>query len=306
MQSNLAEPLVGRNLNAARMAYDKGGEQAATLSRDAHSIAVNGMAVEQHEQSGSQLKGIVFGGLDGILTSFAIIAGSVGANLSPVAMLALGVSNVLADALSMGAGEFLSSRSYNAYVTKEREREEWELQNYPAGEIAEMVELFVARGMSREDAELVIQRMAKYKDFFVDLMMTEELSLPVPSDTGAMDAFKDGFTMFCAFAFFGMLPLVGFVLAGIFYPEVTSEGLFMIACGVTSFCLLGLGAFKAQFHDKQYLRSGIETLLLGGACAAVAYFVGQSVSQFTSTHALFAVPSTDVALLATEVEVGPR
>lgn len=298
MQSNLAEPLVTRDLGAARIAYDKGGEEAAALSRDAHTIAVNGMAVEQHEQSGSQLKGIVFGGLDGILTSFAIIAGSVGANLSPVAMLALGVSNVLADALSMGAGEFLSSRSYNAYVTKEREREAWELQNYPAGEIAEMVELFVARGMSREDAEVVIQRMAKYKDFFVDLMMTEELSLPVPSDTGAMDAFKDGFTMFCAFAFFGMLPLIGFVLAGIFYPEVTSEGLFMIACGVTSVCLLALGAFKAQFHDKQYLRSGLETLLLGGACAAVAYFVGQAVAGFTSTHALFAVPSM--------VEMGPR
>ena len=325
------------------------------MSRAAHRIAVNGMAVEEHEQSGSQLKGIVFGGLDGILTSFAIIAGSVGANLSPVAMLALGVSNVLADALSMGVGEFLSSRSYNAYVTKEREREEWELQNYPAGEIEEMVELFVARGMSREDAELVIQRMAKYKDFFVDLMMTEELALPVPSDTGAMDAFKDGLTMFCAFAFFGMLPLVGFVVAGMVYPSVSSEGcaasasasasassssssraylsrvrrhtltwhqhplvfsrpwlpllssarsLFAIACCVTGVCLLGLGAFKAKFHDKQYVRSGIETLLLGGACAAVAYFVGQAVAQFTESKALFAVPPTDATLLVSEA--GPR
>lgn len=304
MQSNLAEPLVGRDLNAARLAYEQGGEQAADMSRAAHRIAVNGMAVEEHEQSGSQLKGIVFGGLDGILTSFAIIAGSVGANLSPVAMLALGVSNVLADALSMGAGEFLSSRSYNAYVLKEREREEWELQNYPAGEIEEMIELFVARGMSREDAELVIQRMAKYKDFFVDLMMTEELALPVPSDTGAMDAFKDGITMFCAFAFFGMLPLVGFVVAGIVYPSVSSEGLFAIACCVTAVCLLGLGAFKAKFHDKQYVRSGIETLLLGGACASVAYFVGQAVAQFTESKALFAVPPTDATLLV--AEAGPR
>ena len=182
------------------------------------------MAVEQHEQSGGHLKSIVFGGLDGILTSFAIIAGSHGAKLSPVSMLALGVSNVLADALSMGAGEFLSSRSYNAYVAKEREREAWELQNYPAGEIAEMVELFVARGMSREDAQVVIQRMAKYKDFFVDLMMTEELALPVPSETGTEDALKDGVAMFLAFAAFGMLPLVGFILAGMIYPDVTSQG----------------------------------------------------------------------------------
>ena len=61
----------------------------------------------------------------------------------------------------MGAGEFLSSRAYNSYVRNERDREAWELENYPAGEIAEMVELFVARGMSREDAEFVIQRSAR-------------------------------------------------------------------------------------------------------------------------------------------------
>ena len=159
---DLKEPLVGRDLDAARRAYEVGGAAAAEASRAAHSVSVNGMAVEQHEQSGGRLKGIVFGGLDGILTSFAIISGSVGASLGPVAMLALGVSNVLADALSMGAGEYLSSRSYNSYVRKEREREAWELENFPAGEIAEMVELFVARGMSRTDAEFVIQRSMRF------------------------------------------------------------------------------------------------------------------------------------------------
>lgn len=164
MQSgDLKEPLVTRDLDAARRAYEAGGDAAIAASRAAHSVnlepgGINGMAVEHHEQSGGRLKSIVFGGLDGILTSFAIISGSVGASLGPVPMLALGVSNVLADALSMGVGEYLSSRSYNSYVRKEREREAWELQNYPAGEIAEMVELFVARGMSREDAEFVIQR----------------------------------------------------------------------------------------------------------------------------------------------------
>lgn len=160
--TDLREPLVvGRDLDAARRAYESGGVDAAEASKAAHSVkGVNGMAVEQHEQSGGRLKGIVFGGLDGILTSFAIISGSAGANLSPGAMLALGVSNVLADALSMGTGEWLSSRSYNSYVRKEREREAWELENYPAGEIAEMVELFVARGMSREDSTYVIQRSA--------------------------------------------------------------------------------------------------------------------------------------------------
>ena len=283
---------MSRDLDAARRAFEAGGEEAAAASRAAHSIngavAENGMAVEHHEQSGGRLKGIVFGGLDGILTSFAIISGSVGANLGPVAMLALGVSNVLADALAMGAGEFLSSNSYNSYVRKEREREAWELQNYPAGEIAEMVELFVARGMSREDAEFVIQRMAKYKDFFVDLMMTEELSLPVPGDDDMLDSLKDGFTMFVSFTIFGMLPIIGFVVAGALVPGLEHVQLFYVACGITALNLVALGAFKARFHDKQYLRSGLETLALGGACAAVAYYVGQAVAGFAGVAALFA------------------
>ena len=118
-------------------------------------------------------------------------------------------------------------------MRKEREREAWELQNYPAGEIAEMVELFVARGMSREDAEFVIQRMAKYKDFFVDLMMTEELALPVPGEDDNNDALKDGLVMFLAFTAFGMLPIVGFVAAGAFFPGLESDQLFSVACIIT-------------------------------------------------------------------------
>jgi VIT1/CCC1 family predicted Fe2+/Mn2+ transporter len=167
MQSNLAEPLMtggpARDLDAARRAYDLGGAEAIEASRKAHTNV--GSASEEHESGGGNLKAIVFGGLDGILTSFAILAGAVGAHLGPVPILALGVSNVLADALSLGAGEFLSSRSYNAYLKKERDREAWELDNFREGEIQEMIELFVARGMSQTDAEEVIKRMARYKVF---------------------------------------------------------------------------------------------------------------------------------------------
>ena len=112
---------------------------------------------------GGYVKHIIFGGLDGILTSFSIVAGAVGAHLSPVAILAMGISNVLADALSMGAGEYLSSSAYNNYVRREMERETWELENYPEGEVMEMIDLFVRRGMARDDAEAVILRMSKYK-----------------------------------------------------------------------------------------------------------------------------------------------
>merc|ERR1712032_1804854 len=130
--------------------------------------------------------------------------------------------------------------------------------------------------MSREDAEEVIKRMAKYPAFFVNLMMREELSLPVPDeDDGFQGNFQAGIVMFCSFAFFGMIPITGFAIVPLLLPGLTDRELFAVACFVTALALVSLGAFKARFHDKddywQYLRSGLETLVLGGACAAVAF-----------------------------------
>merc|ERR1712046_62273 len=116
--------------------------------------------------------------------------------------------------------------------------------------------------------------------------MKEELSLPVPSEGDNLESLKDGLTMFTAFAVFGMLPLVCYILAGLLYPALDIASLFTVACFATGISLFGLGAFKARFHDKQYLSSGVETVLLGGACAAVAYYVGRAVAQFAGLEQL--------------------
>ena len=78
-----------------------------------------------HQSEGGLLKPIIFGGLDGILTSFAIVAGAAGGGLSPEVVLVLGFSNIFADALSMGVGEFLSSKATNEWILSEKKREEW-------------------------------------------------------------------------------------------------------------------------------------------------------------------------------------
>ena len=187
-------------------------------------------ATEDHIEAGGRVKSIVFGGLDGILTSFAVVSGAVGAHLGPVVILAMGTSNVLADALSMGAGEYLSSRSYNNYVKKELEREAWELEHFPEGEVMEMIELYESRGMSREDATVVVTRMAKSKQFFLNIMMTEELCLPVPEPDDNINSLKDGMVMFASFAFFGMWPVLGFALVPMFIPGLTEHQLFIVAC----------------------------------------------------------------------------
>ena len=111
-------------------------------------------------------------------------------------------------------------------------------------------------------------------------MMTEELSLPVPEEDDNLNSLKDGFVMFCSFAFFGMLPILGFVVVPALVPGLSDHDLFLVACAITALTLFGLGAFKAQFNDKFYLRAGLETLILGGVCATVSFIVGRCVASY--------------------------
>jgi hypothetical protein len=90
-----------------------------------------------------------------------------------------GVQSSYEMSYSMGVGEFLSSKATNEWILSERKREEWEMDNYPEGEIKEMIDIFKSKGMSTEDSTIVIETMAKYKDFFVDVMMQQELELQV-------------------------------------------------------------------------------------------------------------------------------
>jgi vacuolar iron transporter family protein len=94
--------------------------------------------------------------------------------------------------ISMGVGEFLSSKATNEWILSERRREEWEMDNYPEGEIREMIEIYEEKGMSHADAKLCIETMAKYKDFFVDVMMQQELELQVPEDDHVTESMKEG------------------------------------------------------------------------------------------------------------------
>lgn len=270
--------LLKTNTNGitARGAFEGGDADA---SRVYHQAKAKGESTEAHQTEGGLLKPIIFGGLDGILTSFAIVAGSAGGNLSPNVVLVLGFSNIFADALSMGVGEFLSSKANNEWILSERARESWEMENYPEGEIAEMIDIYREKGMTQEDAELVITTMAKYKDFFVDIMMQQELELQVPEDDHVQESMKEGVVMFCSFAFFGALPLLGYVIIPILYPTLGESELFTSACVVTGMVLFLMGSIKSNFCSQHWFSSGIETLLLGGACATVAYTIGQFIDH---------------------------
>ncbi|KAL7500543.1 hypothetical protein ACHAWT_008364 [Skeletonema menzelii] len=277
MNSTSEESTALVDPSAARKSYVAQDLEASKNFHDTRNIST-----EMHQTEGGFLKPLIFGGLDGILTSFAIVAGAAGGSMPIPVILVLGFSNIFADALAMGVGEFLSSKAENEWILSERKRENWEMENYPEGEIREMIDIYKERGMSHEDAVTVINTMAKYKDFFVDVMMAEELQLQVPEEDHKVESMKEGVAMFCAFASFGSLPLLGYVIIPATFPSLPEEMLFTAACAVTGVVLFLMGSVKSIFSASHWFVCGMETFLLGGACATLAYTIGQFVDGLVS------------------------
>ena len=222
-----------------------------------------------------KLKSIVYGGLDGIITTFAVVSGATGGGFGVEVILVLGFSNMFADALSMGMGDALSTMAENDAIMKERSREAWELENFKEGEIEEMVEIYEEKGMSRPDAEIVVRTMAKYEDFFVDRMMTDELELMVPDEDE--NPWWDGFITFCSFVFFGVFPLLAYACT--VGADLEERVLFGISVGLTLIMLFVLGAIKSMFTIQSWYGSGLEIMLFGSFTAFVSFIIGWMIEE---------------------------
>ncbi|EDQ91677.1 uncharacterized protein MONBRDRAFT_31124 [Monosiga brevicollis MX1] len=263
-----------RTINAQR-AFN---ENDPLLSRLVHDMT---SATEQHlNEAGQYVKAAVFGGLDGIITTFAVVASSNGARLSANVIVIMGVANLLADGLAMGMGEYLSSLSELQYARSERQREEWELENYEEGEISEMVELYMEKGIEEEDARQILHIMSKYKDFFVDHMLVQELGIMPPDEDES--PFKNGVVMFLAFISFGLVPLLSYLmLQTVNFGSMDKDtALFAIACGFTGLAMFVLGAIKSKFSQQSWFMSGLTVLVNGGAAAGAAYLVGWLLEKY--------------------------
>jgi len=241
-------------------------------------------APEKHSgAAGKYLKSIVYGGLDGIITIFSMVASIAGAGYDVNAVIIIGLAGLLADGISMGMGDFLSSKAENDYTNEERKREVWECDNYIEGEIEEMMRVYTDKGMSEEDARTIVTTMAKYRDIFVDTMMMEELGLmPVDADDSPM---KNGLVTFVAFVVFGAIPMISYI-ASVGGDKADAmknvEGGFIICSAITVLTMFGLGAYTSKFSPTKWYVGGAWVGANGGAAAAIAYFIGWALSKIVS------------------------
>lgn len=258
--------MISRNLDKAREAYK---DRDAAASKAAH--ATTG-AIELHRAGGQYIKSLIYGGLDGIITTFAVVAGVAGASLSAGIVLILGFANLIADGLSMAIGDYLSTRAENEYAATERKREEWEVENYPEGEKQEMVELYMEKGIEAGDAKQITDILSKYQSAWVDVMMVEELGILEESES----PIKNALVTFLSFGVFGFIPLLAYVLAR--FVPFFDEHAFILASALTGFTLFVLGVQKVRFTSKHWFSSGFEMLIIGGIAAVAAYGIGVLLS----------------------------
>ncbi|MEX2160661.1 MAG: VIT1/CCC1 transporter family protein [Anaerolineales bacterium] len=257
-------------LQAARDAFSKGDNKASALAHDLGRIAqaAHGGSEEHGGASSQYLGEMVYGGLDGIVTTFAVVSGVAGAQLSSDIVLILGLANLFADGFSMAVGSYLSTQSEQEYYQRERDREMWEVEHFPEGERAELLELYKARGYSEKDARDLVEIQSRDPKRWVDAMMVDELGM-LPDERKPLIS---SLTTFGAFVVAGAVPLLVYLLG--LFTQIPAANTFPISLGLSGLALFGLGAAKVLVTHRNPLRSGLEMLLVGGLAAGVAYVVG--------------------------------
>ncbi|MCH7883104.1 VIT1/CCC1 transporter family protein [Patescibacteria group bacterium] len=219
----------------------------------------------RHQKGAKYLRDAVYGANDGIVTTFAVVAGVVGASLSPVIVILLGVASLLADGFSMAASSFLATRSAKDVFEREREVEKWEVAHHPKLEEAEIREILVKKGYGGNDLKEMITLITKNEEFWIDFMMYEELGF-LPIEDGR--AFRSAIVTFFAFIGAGFLPIVPYL----FITGDASAFLWSALFAILAFFIVG--ALRAFFTAKSWFWSGFEMLLVGGFAASIAYLAG--------------------------------
>jgi len=222
-------------------------------------------AVRKHRLGGAYLKDIVYGANDGIITTFAVVAGVAGAGLDSAVVVLLGIANLLADGFSMAASNYLGSKSEHDYVVRERKTEEMEYHHEPEEERAEMFGFLRQKGYTQKDSETLLPLLSKNKEFWLDIMTREELGIgPLKKDGQSTRAAT---ATFFAFVFAGSIPLLPYIIA-------VQRDVFGVAIISTAVTLFGVGALRSLFTDQPWYSAGMEMLSVGGVAAVIAYGVG--------------------------------
>jgi VIT1/CCC1 family predicted Fe2+/Mn2+ transporter len=208
------------------------------------------------------LRDMIYGGIDGAVTTFAIVAGVQGAGLPHKIIVALGLANILADGFSMAASNYSGTKAELDDRKRIIEIEERHIEHHRAGEMEELRQILALRGLDGDVLEQATLAIAANKDNWIALMLTDEYGLT----RDAPHPLRSALATFAAFMLAGSVPLIPFVTG--------MESAFAISVGATLLIFFLIGTGKSRWSLAKWWWSGSETLLIGAVAAGLAYFVG--------------------------------
>lgn len=215
-------------------------------------------------RGGNYIRDVVFSANDGLVTTFAVAAGAAGAEMGSSVVIVLGLANMLADGLAMALGSYLGTKSRLDFEKNSLKIEEKEIGEIPEKEREEIRTIAVKRGIPEASIPEWEKIITSKKRVWVDEMMVWELGIIPGQKTFPV---RHAIATFIAFVAAGFLPLIPYVLN---FPG----NKFYAAIFTTALALFLVGSSRSWITGKNWLRSGMEMLLIGGTAAAAAYIVG--------------------------------
>ena len=216
---------------------------------------------------GGGVRDVIFGANDGLVSILALVAGVYGAVTESHVILIAGVAGAVAGAISMGAGAYVSSKSEKEVTEKESERKGTRRKRTPEKEREELLKFYQAKGFKRQDAEAIAARVASEMESRAAYTIGEEIGL---TSEESWPPTKAGTLTGLSFAIVSLIPVLPFALM-----EVTPAVITAVIASIAT--LFGVGASKAIFTRKSWIRSGLEMMAIGTLAAAVTYAIGLAI-----------------------------
>lgn len=221
-------------------------------------------------RGGNNLRAAVFGVNDGLVSNASLImgvAGATGPSGSGAVIMLSGIAGLLAGAFSMAAGEYLSVRSQREMYEYQIGLERDELEQYPAEEAAELALIFQAKGLEREEARRLSEKLIADPDQALETLTREELGLN-PNELGS--PWGAALFSFISFACGALVPLLPFLVT-------TGAPALFSAAGVSAVALFAVGAALSLFTGRHALSGGLRMLAIGGAAGGATYLIGKAL-----------------------------
>lgn len=233
--------------------------------------------LEDRASHKGHLGDFLLGAIDGCVTTFAVVAGVAGAGLPKSIAIVLGVANLIADGFSMAVGNYQKVKSDRELIDKTRQLEERHIDEVPEEERQEIREIFAKKGFDGSLLEDIVAIITKDRKRWIDTMIMEEFGLTLESP----DPMRSGLTTFAAFVIVGIIPLLPFLLPHTLDVNAT----FAVSAFATAAAFFVIGWIRGQLRNRPLILSGLETLFVGGAAAALSYVIGMALRHFIGLSA---------------------